>query len=917
MFTRGDGGIAIVWLPNALLVAILLRHDIREGINYLPAAFAANVLAGLVAGDSFVHAAMLALANQLEITAIWLTMRRLNSPRPDIQDFCQLSKFTLVGGVIGPALSGTLAAAYLAPSAIDEFFKIWLQWAATNGLGMLLLAPTTMVLIDRIRETKQEVDPFLVADKPDRTGEWIVIQGAVIAATIVIFGMLKFPLLFAITPLLILSAFRLGIWGTAFSTIAIALIAAICAAYKLGPFYALNISLTMKLLILQFFLLSCFLTGLPVASLLSGREKARLALRKHHDLGSSMLQNMKEVIFRTNARGEWVFLNPAWENLTGIAIDAMIGEKIEALVPRDRTIALYRKLGPILGKVKSQCNFEWALTNADGNRVDVEISISPLFDQRGKFAGAVGNIRDITERKRMENSLIAAQREAEIAVAEKSRFLINMNSEIRAPITSILGTAQLLLDSAGSHGRRDQLQLIHDSSSGMIGLLDTIDDLFKSAWGERTPNFQLTNLTDILRSSAAMVAKSANQKQLDLHLEIDPEIPDKIISDGDYLRKILSNLLGNAIKFTSQGHVTLRARIEQFHRDVATIIIDVADSGFGISPAGLAAIFKPFAHGDNDIAAEFRGNGLGLATCRQLAEQLLGAIHVTSEVGSGSTFSLRLPIKMTANRPQQISALRNRRHFRRSSPIAKASGKYTQAIADRSDFRILLAEDHHLDQLLITAMIEYLGYGVELAIDGADAVAKIAAANRQKRPFDLVLMDLQMPLIDGIEATRIIRADSNSNKDLPIIALTKNGCENQEQLLAADMQDQIAKPLIVAELQAILAKWLGTDERHSTGPRATIRPFDQIEKELRKSYHLRKERITRNLVDMVHRGAFTDDDIQALTDQLHRLAGSAQYFGEAELGIQAKYIETNFSQWQYHDRPDEISQAVASFLQAA
>ena len=287
--TRDEGRIAIVWLPNALLVAILLRSDFKQGIAFLPPAFLANIGANMLVGDALLRAATLASVNQLEILVIWLLMRRIGLARPNTQNPNDLMKFAFIGGLIGPMISGVFAALYLSNGVWNDFTGIWVKWATTDGLGMLLLAPAILAIGDMMRNRRQKPTATSSFQFSKKTAEWILIQGLVLAAAITLFAIMSFPVFFLVAPLILLSTFRLGAWGTAVSTIAISIVVAVSVSQQLGPFNSLDISLSAKLVIMQMFLLSCFAVGFPVAAILAKKEVIRKELRTHRDLSNSML----------------------------------------------------------------------------------------------------------------------------------------------------------------------------------------------------------------------------------------------------------------------------------------------------------------------------------------------------------------------------------------------------------------------------------------------------------------------------------------------------------------------------------------------------------------------------------------------------------------------------------------------------
>lgn len=909
--TRDEGRIAIVWLPNALLVAVLLRSKPSAAFAYLPAAFCANVAVNLIVGDAVTRAITLALINQFEVLFIWLAMRKIGLPRPDMQNLRDLVTFVLVGGIIAPAASGFFAALLIANGTWSEMLSFWLRWSSTDGLGMLLLGPAVMVIIDSMQRWAKTAAMEGTASRLPKKWEWVVIQAIILIFTAAIFGFMSFPIFFLIPPLVLLSAFRLGTWGTAVSVVLISIVVSLCVAFKLGPFDAVDISLTAKLFVAQIFLLSCFAVGMPVSASLAEKDKIRRELRDNQDLSNSMLQNMREVIFRTNERAEWEFLNPAWEKLTGLTVAESLGQHISNVIVPDDLDALLDKLYPIRSGEIEQYNFEWIFLHKNGSKVDVELSLSRLVDDDGNYIGSIGNIRDISQRKEMEISLVSARRDAENAANAKTRFLASMSHEIRTPMNGVLGFTQLLLDSELTSDQRKKSQIILDSGNAMMRLLNNILDISKVEAGQVKLSNEPMDLWKVLRDCVDLMVPSAEQKGLQISLQVDETVPTQIVGDCHYLRQITLNLIGNAVKFTQNGQITVNMSSTIADDGQALITIAVEDTGVGIPPDRLIAIFDPFEQAEATTAQEFGGSGLGLTISRQLAAVMDGSIGVTSVEGQGTTFELQFPADIHA-----ANAIEEEK-VKISAPVVHETNMDETNDALSSHGYLLLVEDHDVNQMLITAMTDKLGYRTVLAVNGADAVAKVDAAIANGNPFDLVLMDIQMPVMDGYEATKTIRANGVTPQQLPILAITANAYgEDVDRCLAAGMQGHIAKPVMISKLQAALNLWVGNDGAEVKQPPSSPRK-NTMSKELQQKFLTRREELIRYLSGLVDTKSYTDAELSEATEHLHKFAGTAAFFGEAELGIKARHAEVELAQWTTKDRVQHITKSLNDFLEAA
>jgi CheY-like chemotaxis protein/nitrogen-specific signal transduction histidine kinase len=485
-------------------------------------------------------------------------------------------------------------------------------------------------------------------------------------------------------------------------------------------------------------------------------------------------------------------------------------------------------------------------------------------DDAGKPAQIIASIRDITKRKDLELQLETALERAEEATRAKSRFLANMSHEIRTPMNGVLGFSELLAAGGLSGEQGRQAQLITESARALMRLLNDILDVSKVEAGQMTVVEEPVDLRHVLKRCIQLVAPNAEAKGLNLSFHVGDTVPPGIVTDGFRLRQIVLNLLGNAVKFTADGRVTLRALVG---RD-GTLAIQVEDSGIGIAPERLEAVFQPFSQADDATARRFGGTGLGLTISRDLAHLLGGQLEAASRTGVGSTFTLRMPLRAAA------------------APVKPDAIVPAAAAVPQQDARILLAEDHEINQQLMTALLTQIGYRAEIAADGAEAVAMVDAARAEGRPYLLVLMDMQMPYVDGLTATRMLRARGLDAATLPIVALTANAASDDvDACLAAGMQDHLSKPVDMTALSSAIARWVGQAGQSVPVAAGT----HEIGPELRRRYEESKAALLTSTVRAL-RGSKVRKDA-ALIDGFHRLAGTAAMFGEPELGTIAAAAE--------------------------
>jgi len=397
-------------------------------------------------------------------------------------------------------------------------------------------------------------------------------------------------------------------------------------------------------------------------------------------------------------------------------------------------------------------------------------------------------VRDVSEWLAREEALRAANAKAEEASRTKGEFLANMSHEIRTPMNSVIGMARLALSRETDSRQLDYLEKILMSGEHLLGIIDDILDFSKIEAGK----FQIENanldLRSVMDSLASLMGGKAAAKGLKLIVEVDPALPVRLRGDPLRLRQVLLNFADNAIKFTAQGEVAISARKVGEGSDGCEVRFEVRDSGIGMNATELAMLFRSFQQTDGSVTRKYGGTGLGLSISKRLVELMGGEVGVASEPGRGSTFWFRLRLDDGVQDGAPV--------------MPPASDRRETQSALRST-RILLAENNLFNQQVAREFLELAGCVVQVANDGAEALALL-----RREHFDCVLMDVQMPVMDGLEATRQIRANP-AFATMPVIALTANALEEERQhCVNAGMNDFITKPVRPEILYATLAKWL-------------------------------------------------------------------------------------------------------------
>jgi PAS domain S-box-containing protein len=424
-----------------------------------------------------------------------------------------------------------------------------------------------------------------------------------------------------------------------------------------------------------------------------------------------------------------------------------------------------------------------------------------VLHEQGKPVRLISSAIDITDRKRVEVELRDAKERAEMADRSKSEFLANMSHEIRTPMNVILGMADLLWDTELSEQQQEYCRAITRAGRSLLGAISDILDLSEVEAGRLVLEHKVFDLGELIDGTVAPFAMHAEEKGLELSCEISPEIPMNVIGDPKPLRKILANLLNNAIKFTQRGRIALRIEHDSPSEEPGALRFAVCDTGIGIPRAKHEGIFDQFTQADASLSRQYGGNGLGLTIAKRFVDLMGGRIWVESEIGNGSTFYFTVRLGLSAEDSFSTAVSTQPCHAMRSDDQATSG----LGLDDAHALRILLVEDSADNCALIRAYFKHLPYSVDIAENGGIAVEKV-----KRYAYDVVLMDIQMPIMDGYAATVAIREweQEKGRAAIPILALTAHTRpEDTIRSLAAGCTGHLTKPIGKATLLATLSEY--------------------------------------------------------------------------------------------------------------
>jgi PAS domain S-box-containing protein len=748
MLAMGPNADWPIWLGNVLLASILLLTPRRIWPMVIVAAFAAFAVNDIQAGLTIRTRALLILSDTLDVATALFCLRYAFDGLPRLNSVRALARFSLCAVMLPPLIGACFVALAIGKG------DYWISWRISffsEAIVYLTLMPAILGWFGK-------------GSTEDKRSRANYLEAAVLIGGLVAIGYFAFAaprrysseaMLYALVPFLIWAALRLGTTGVSSAAIAIAVLAIWGAAHGRGPFIQsrpLN-----NVLSLQLFLFSTAAPFMVLAAVVEENKQAS------EQLFRSIFENAQIGIgvFKINSQEH--FSNRALHEMLGYSGAELSGiEQWDNIVPAEERAPCARRYAELVQGKKENDEYEQHFINRDGRVLLGSSRFRLLRDSAGKPKYVVALTEDVTERRRAEAELLSAKEVAEAATKSKSEFLANMSHEIRTPMNAIIGMTHLALKTTLTPKQRDYLTKTKAAAQSLLSIINDVLDFSKIEAGKLDLENTEFELDHVLENLSSIVSQRVHDKNLEFLIAAQQDLPPVLIGDPLRLGQVLINLVNNAVKFTEHGEILVTVKSEESVSDRVKLKFAVRDSGIGMTPEQIALLFRAFSQADSSTTRKYGGTGLGLSISKRLVEMMDGTIWVESEYGHGSTF-----------------------WFTTWFGIGTALKAQRGLIPALAALRVLVVDDNASARGILSDMLTRFAIRAECVSSGNDALRELLAAD-SKDPYGLVLVDQQMPGMDGLETSRVTKHLSSLRNIPKIIIITAFGGD-EVQLRAEEM----------------------------------------------------------------------------------------------------------------------------------
>jgi two-component system sensor histidine kinase/response regulator len=518
---------------------------------------------------------------------------------------------------------------------------------------------------------------------------------------------------------------------------------------------------------------------------LEEKERAEEALRESEEQYRTLFEGSKDAVYITTRDGTFIDANQSALDLFGYTIEEMRKINAQQLYVDHADVQRFQEEIEEKGFVR---DFELKLRKKDSAEIDCLLTASVRRDSEENILGYHGIIRDVTERKRMEEELREAKDEAETANRTKTEFLASMSHEIRTPMNAIIGMADLLLETDLTPEQQQYVQVFQSAGENLLNIINDIIDISKVEAGHVQLETIDFNLTDIIESTCDVMAVRAHEKGLELVYSAMPDVPTDLLGDPTRLRQVLVNLIGNSIKFTEKGEVFIQIKSQEVKKETVELLFSITDTGIGIAPEQIDKIFDSFTQADSSTTRKYGGTGLGLAISKQLVELMGGHITVESTVGQGSIFSFTVQFAIQAEPKERMEKI----------------------ALDIRGVKVLVVDDNETNRMILRNTLSKLGAIITESDSGEHGLAEFKRAMKTKSPYQLALIDHRMPGMDGFELAKHIKETMGNIKNTAVMMLTSDNRSGDRALCKEfDITFYLVKPVKKAELLVAIATIMG------------------------------------------------------------------------------------------------------------